>query len=115
MMMVLLIMGLAFDKMRDIPALFVIFYGLTFFFANFGPNSTTFLLPVEHFPTRLRATGHGFCACMGKIGALVGTSIFTPIENKLGVKWTFVICGIFCLFGLFTTFLVPDDLKGDIE
>jgi PHS family inorganic phosphate transporter-like MFS transporter len=26
---------------------FVIFYGLTYFFANFGPNSITFILPVE--------------------------------------------------------------------
>lgn len=28
-------------------------YGLTFFFANFGPNSTTFILPSETFPAEV--------------------------------------------------------------
>uniref|UniRef100_J3MVE0 H(+)/Pi cotransporter n=1 Tax=Oryza brachyantha TaxID=4533 RepID=J3MVE0_ORYBR len=35
---------------------FVVLYALTFFFANFGPNSTTFIVPAEIFPARLRAT-----------------------------------------------------------
>jgi len=30
----------------------VIIYALTFFFANFGPNTTTFIIPGEAFPTR---------------------------------------------------------------
>lgn len=30
----------------------VVIYALTFFFANFGPNSTTFIIPGEAFPTR---------------------------------------------------------------
>jgi len=52
---------------------FVIVYGLTYFFANFGPNSTTFLMPVEAFPTRIRTTGHGISAAMGKLGATAGS------------------------------------------
>jgi len=52
---------------------FVIVYGLTYFFANFGPNSTTFLMPVEVFPTRMRTTGHGISAAMGKLGATAGS------------------------------------------
>jgi len=51
---------------------FVFIYGLTYFFANFGPNSTTFLMPVEAFPTRIRATAHGISAAVGKCGAIVG-------------------------------------------
>ena len=78
MMIIFLIMGLSYEKMIKIPALFIIFYGLTFFFANFGPNSTTFLTPVENFPTVLRAKGHGISAAMGKVGAIVGTSLFSP-------------------------------------
>ncbi|KAH7673416.1 Major facilitator sugar transporter-like protein [Dioscorea alata] len=32
---------------------FVVLYGLTFFFANFGLNSYTFIVPAEIFPARL--------------------------------------------------------------
>ncbi|KAK6138880.1 LOW QUALITY PROTEIN: hypothetical protein DH2020_027381 [Rehmannia glutinosa] len=51
---------------------FVIMYSLTFFFANFGPNSTTFVVPAEIFPARLRSTCHGISAAAGKAGAMVG-------------------------------------------
>ena len=33
---------------------FVVMYAFTFFFTNFGPNSTTFIVPAEIFPARLR-------------------------------------------------------------
>lgn len=36
---------------------------------NFGPNATTFILPVELFPTRYRASCHGISAAAGKLGA----------------------------------------------
>jgi PHS family inorganic phosphate transporter-like MFS transporter len=51
---------------------FVVLYGLTFFFANFGPNSTTFIVPAEIFPARLRSTCHGISAAAGKAGAIIG-------------------------------------------
>ena len=40
---------------------FVVMYALTFFFANWGPNSTTFIIPAELFAARFRATCHGEC------------------------------------------------------
>ncbi|KAF3338673.1 inorganic phosphate transporter 1-4-like protein [Carex littledalei] len=51
---------------------FVVMYGLTFFFANFGPNATTFIVPAEIFPARLRSTCHGISAAAGKAGAIIG-------------------------------------------
>ncbi|KAL5711711.1 putative inorganic phosphate transporter 1-7 [Ranunculus cassubicifolius] len=51
---------------------FIVMYALTFFFANFGPNSTTFIVPAEIFPARLRSTCHGISAAAGKAGAIVG-------------------------------------------
>jgi PHS family inorganic phosphate transporter-like MFS transporter len=47
-------------------------YALCFFFANFGPNATTFIVPAELFPTKWRSTGHGIAAACGKLGAIVG-------------------------------------------
>jgi MFS transporter, PHS family, inorganic phosphate transporter len=48
-------------------------YAFTFFFANWGPNSTTFIVPAELFPTSWKATGHGICAATGKAGAIIGS------------------------------------------
>ena len=51
---------------------FVLFYGLTYLFSNAGPNSVTFLMPAECFPTLIRSTAHGISAASGKVGATVG-------------------------------------------
>ncbi|KAJ0718327.1 putative major facilitator, sugar transporter, major facilitator superfamily [Helianthus annuus] len=51
---------------------FIILYGLTFFFSNFGPNTTTFIVPAELFPARFRATCHGISGAVGKLGAIIG-------------------------------------------
>jgi hypothetical protein len=52
---------------------FVIVYGLTYLAANWGPNTTTFVMPAEAFPTPARSTAHGFSAAMGKLGATAGS------------------------------------------
>lgn len=51
---------------------FITMYAFTFFFANWGPNATTFIFPVEVFPSSIRSTAHGICAAMGKSGAIMG-------------------------------------------
>lgn len=51
---------------------FVIIYSLPFFFANFVINATTFVVPADIFPARLRSTCHGMSAAAGKAGAIVG-------------------------------------------
>lgn len=51
---------------------FVALCALTFVFSNFGPNTTTFIVPAELFPARLRSTCHGISAAAGKAGAIVG-------------------------------------------
>jgi len=62
-------------------------YALCFFFANFGPNSTTFIIPAELFPTEWKATAHGFCAASGKAGAIIGAFAFLyasqPAKNEI--------------------------------
>lgn len=58
---------------------------LRYFFSNFGPNSTTFILPSESFPWEVRSSLNGFCAAMGKFGAVVGSSMFLPLK---AAPWT---------------------------
>ncbi|KAG6384355.1 hypothetical protein SASPL_155832 [Salvia splendens] len=54
---------------RDNRMGFVIMYALTFFFANFEPNATTFVVPAEIFLARLRSTCHGISGCGWKGGS----------------------------------------------
>jgi len=69
-------------------------YAFGFFFANFGPNSTTFIIPSELFPTRFRTTAHGFCAAMGKLGAIVGAFgfLYASQPSRGATSWSFP-CG----------------------
>lgn len=41
-----------------------------------GPNGTTFLIPAEAFPTRVRGTAHGVSAASGKVGTLITAFAF---------------------------------------
>ncbi|CAI9774047.1 unnamed protein product [Fraxinus pennsylvanica] len=52
----------------------LVVYGLTFFFANFGHNSTTFVLPAELFPMRVYLP-HAECSIRETIGLVTGGDI----------------------------------------
>ena len=44
---------------------FLLVYGVSYFFTEFGPNMTTFVMPSELYPVAMRATGHGISAGIG--------------------------------------------------
>ncbi|KAM0723936.1 hypothetical protein Q7P37_000927 [Cladosporium fusiforme] len=48
----------------------VIFYALVQFAFAFGPNTLTFILPAEIFPTRYRCSAYGIAAASGKLGSV---------------------------------------------
>ena len=70
---------------------FVALYALCFFFANWGPNATTFVIPAELFPTKWKSTGHGIAAASGKAGAIIGAFGFLfasqPALNEIAWKF----------------------------
>lgn len=45
----------------------MVMFGLTFFFASWGPATTTYIIPSELFPTKWRVTGYSFCAAAGTV------------------------------------------------
>jgi len=65
---------------------FVFLYCLTNFFQNFGPNTTTFVIPGEVFPTRYRSTAHGISAGSGKLGAVVAQVGFARLKDIGGTN-----------------------------
>lgn len=108
------IMGIFWSSISSNGPLFVSLYALSFFFSNFGPNTTTFLLPVEAYPTPLRATCHGFSAAMGKVGAFVGTVAFKPMEEAWGVDKVFVMCALVCFVSIPITYFFVEDRTGEL-
>jgi hypothetical protein len=78
--------------------------GLTFFFSNFGPNTTTYVVPGEIFPTAIRATCHGLSAAAGKLGAIVVRPNFSPITLWIGQRLNCFFSLIFPFFFYFFLF-----------
>jgi PHS family inorganic phosphate transporter-like MFS transporter len=104
---------------------FVVMYGLTFFFANFGPNSTTFIVPAEIFPARLRSTCHGISAAAGKAGAIIGAFGFlyssqgNPPERGypkgIGLRNSLFVLVATNFVGMLMTLLVPEPKGKSLE
>ncbi|KAK4054451.1 hypothetical protein OIV83_000945 [Microbotryomycetes sp. JL201] len=113
-------MGFGYHKLKDnAVGAFVFLYCLTNFMQNFGPNTTTFIVPGESFPTRYRATAHGICAASGKLGAIVAQLIAFKLKDR-GGKNAFVnhileIFALFMLTGIFSTLLIPETKGRSLE
>jgi len=112
------IMGISFNALSKIAPAFILVYGLTFFCSNAGPNTTTFVLPSEVFPTEIRATCHGISAAAGKVGAIIGAvGISYLLQTKsLSTNAIFYICGAISFIGAALTILcVPETLGIALE
>lgn len=108
-----LIIGCAYERITKIIPLFVVFYGLMLSFGNLGPGDMLGLLSSESYATAVRGTCYGISAAVGKAGAAIGTEVFTPIENNLGKKWTFIIAAICGVVGIVVTWIFVPNVKGD--
>lgn len=96
-----------FTRPENIHA-FQAMYFLSSFFNQFGPNSVTFLVAAEVFPTPVRATAHGFSAAAGKAGALLASVLYNYIDTQ--TKFYFVPW--FGLVGALLTWLYLPDTTG---
>ncbi|KAK0592055.1 hypothetical protein LWI29_012547 [Acer saccharum] len=96
---------------------FMILYGLTLFFANFGPNSTTFIVPAELFPARFRSTCHGISAAAGKAGAIIGAFVVQSYTQKGddNIRKAIIGLSVVNLVGFCFTFLVPETKGRSLE
>ena len=94
-------------------------YCLCNFFQNFGPNTTTFIVPGEVFPTRYRSSAHGISAACGKTGAIIAQALIGPLRNRGGKNaWINHVMQIFALFmlaGVFTSVLIPETKRKTLE
>jgi len=87
--------------------LLLMLYGSTFFFSNYGPNTTTFMLPSITFSPDCRSTLNGISAACGKTGALLGSIMFEPIANIYGDGMVMFLCALTSVFaGIITAYCV---------
>ncbi|MDI1491231.1 MAG: Plasma membrane permease, mediates uptake of glycerophosphoinositol and glycerophosphocholine [Ramalina farinacea] len=108
-----LIIGIAYDRITKIVPLFVIFYGLMLSSGNLGPGDMLGLLSSESYATAVRGTCYGISAALGKTGAAVGTEVFTPVQDNLGKKWTFIVAAICGVVGIIVTYFFIPNITGE--
>jgi MFS family permease len=108
------LIGVVPGVIKDV-APFLILYGLSYFFTEFGPNTTTFVLPAELYPVAARTTGHGISAGTGKLGAFVGTFTFPLVLATLGLSGVMLIAASTAVIGIGVTFLLPEPSGKTLE
>jgi PHS family inorganic phosphate transporter-like MFS transporter len=120
------VIGFAYNVLPT-NGLFALYIIAQFFF-NFGPNTTTFIVPGECFPTRYRSTSHGISAATGKLGAVIAQVVFGPLrtigaapgatsykDQNPFINRIMQIFALFMLLGLFTSFLIPETKRKTLE
>ncbi len=115
------VMAAAFLLLAAIPVLtasvgaFLAVFGLSYFFVEFGPNVTTFVLPSEVFPVSARTTGHGMSAGVGKLGAFVGVFLVPALQDRFGLRPMLAMAAVAAFAGIFLTRLVPEAARRSLE
>ena len=101
--------------MTTVVAPFLLVYGVSYFFTEFGPNMTTFVMPSELYPVTMRATGHGISAGVGKFGAFVGVFLFPILQRSLGLRGTLLLTAGVSVLGFALTLVLPEPSGRSLE
>jgi MFS family permease len=114
-------MALCFLVIAAIPGMttvvvpFLLVYGVSYFFTEFGPNMTTFVMPSELYPVTMRATGHGISAGVGKLGAFIGVFLFPVLQTSLGLRGTLLLTAGVAVAGFALTLVLPEPAGRSLE
>jgi MFS family permease len=105
----------AVPQLTEQVAPFLAILGLSYFFIQFGPNMTTFVLPSEVFPVSMRTTGHGVAAGIGKLGAFVGVFLVPVLQDHIGLRGLLAVAGVSAVLGFAVTGLLPEPAGRTLE
>ena len=94
---------------------FLVIFGLSYFFIEFGPNTTTFVLPSELFPVSMRTTGHGIAAGIGKLGAFIGVFLVPALNKGIGLRGMLLVAAAASVLGLLLTMVLPEPARRNLE
>lgn len=104
-----------FPVLTTITVLFLLAFGLGYFFTEFGPNVTTFAYPAEIFPVSVRATAHGFSAALGKVGAFIGAFVFPMLLSSVDLSGAMGFAAAAAVAGFLLTFVLPEPDQKSLE
>ncbi|KAK9807684.1 hypothetical protein WJX72_006095 [[Myrmecia] bisecta] len=110
-----LICGLAFNQLTASAnnlKWFQALYYISSFWAQFGPNATTFLLAGELFPTETRGMAHGISAAVGKLGALSADIIMGKASDR---SKFYLSAGAGALGVVVTLLFIPEIFSLDLQ
>jgi MFS transporter, PHS family, inorganic phosphate transporter len=111
-------MAITFGTIALVPEIdklllpFLLVYGVSYFFTEFGPNATTFVYPAELFPVEARTTGHGIAAAAGKIGGFVGVFLFPILMQWRGLFAAELAAAAVSGLGIAVTAMLLPETKG---
>jgi PHS family inorganic phosphate transporter-like MFS transporter len=114
-MVVLFTVLAAVAQLTSVIGLFVAFFGVSYFFIEFGPNTTTFVLPSEVFPLEARTTGHGASAGIGKLGAFAGVFLVPQLQDAIGLRGMLAVAAGAAALGILTTWILPEPARRSLE
>jgi MFS family permease len=115
------VMAVAFIALGAIPRLtatvvpFLLVFGLSYFFVEFGPNTTTFVLPSEVFPVSMRTTGHGIAAGVGKLGAFIGVFLVPQLQRHIGLRGMLLVAAVASILGFSLSLVLPEPARRSLE
>lgn len=104
-----------FKRLSNHGAAFIVCFSFLQFFFNFGANATTFIIPAEVFPTRVRGLAHGFSAACGKCGAVLASLGFASWASNIGTNNVLWIFFAICILGAVCTLLLPETTGRDAD
>ena len=107
-----IVLGFEYSFLKTDIDLFIMVFGVSYLFGNIGPNTTTFILPTELFPTKIRSTAHGIAASIAKLGAGIFTFLFLILGTALGNGGEFELLGAMAAIGAVVTLLTIRETKG---
>ncbi|KAI9286287.1 major facilitator superfamily domain-containing protein [Umbelopsis sp. AD052] len=103
---------------------FIAIFTLAQLFQNWGANATTFIIPGEVFPTKVRASAHGISAACGKAGAILASFAFNvvveigdtaPGQHAFLPQTLGIFAGVMALGFIITWFCIPESKGKDLE
>jgi MFS transporter, PHS family, inorganic phosphate transporter len=109
-----LVLG-TFSTLTTVVGPFLLIFGLSYFFIEFGPNTTTFVMPSEVFPTNMRTTGHGIAAGVGKLGAFIGVFLVPVLQKHINLRGMLLVAGAAAILGFLLTALLPEPALKSLE
>ena len=115
------VMAVAFVALGAIARLtatvvpFLLVFGLSYFFVEFGPNTTTFVLPSEVFPVSMRTTGHGIAAGVGKLGAFIGVFLVPQLQKHIGLRGMLIVAAGASVLGFTLSLVLPEPARRSLE